>query len=444
MTAAAVAALTVYDMVKGLERGVDDRGGRAAREVRRAQRRLAPRRRSARAAVRDAAVLTISDRRVARGEARGRVGGRCWRGSPRRPAPRSTAMEVVPDDCGADRGPAAPLRRRRRRARLHHRRHRPDARRRHARGDARGDRARRARLRRGDARRVAARTRRWGCSRAASPGIARPHADRQLPRQPEGRSTQLFARRSRPTLRARRRARCSASGGRARRPLSSTGSRAATASATALAGVSLTRRRAGATLVVFGPNGAGKSTLLRVLATLLRPHGGDGARARPRRCRARAGRCAGAIGLLGHEPLLYRDLTARENLRFHARLHGVADDARRRAAGRGRAARAAPTSRCARSRAGWSSASRSAARCCTTPTLLLLDEPRANLDPAAAELVEPLIGARQRAHARGHEPRPGAAGWPRPTSRSGCATGAPRCSPRPPRSTHRAIEELYR
>ena len=32
----------------------------------------------------------------------------------------------------------------------------------------------------------------------------------------------------------------------------------------------------------------------------------------------------GRIGLLGHEPLLYRELTARENLRFHAALHGVA------------------------------------------------------------------------------------------------------------------------
>ena len=33
----------------------------------------------------------------------------------------------------------------------------------------------------------------------------------------------------------------------------------------------------------------------------------------------------GRLGFLGHEPLLYRDLTARENLRFHARLHGVGD-----------------------------------------------------------------------------------------------------------------------
>ena len=102
----------------------------------------------------------------------------------------------------------------------------------------------------------------------------------------------------------------------------------------ALAGVTLELPR-GATLAVFGANGAGKTTLLRVLATLLRPHAGEAAvlgRALPREGWAVRGR----IGLLAHEPLLYRDLSARENLRFHARLHGVADGARSRAARGGR------------------------------------------------------------------------------------------------------------
>src|SRR3954465_6969827 len=79
----------------------------------------------------------------------------------------------------------------------------------------------------------------------------------------------------------------------------------------------------GATLAVFGSNGAGKTTLLRVLATLLRPHQGSatvlGAALPDESWKAR-----GKGGFLGHEPLLYRDLSARENLRFHARLHGVA------------------------------------------------------------------------------------------------------------------------
>src|SRR4051794_15550696 len=91
---------------------------------------------------------------------------------------------------------------------------------------------------------------------------------------------------------------------------------------TALAGVTL-RVAAGETLAVLGPNGAGKTTLLRILATLLRPHAGT-ARVLGSELPREGWAVRGRIGLLAHEPLLYRDLTARENLRFHARLHGVA------------------------------------------------------------------------------------------------------------------------
>src|SRR3954451_16899829 len=79
----------------------------------------------------------------------------------------------------------------------------------------------------------------------------------------------------------------------------------------------------GQTLAVFGPNGAGKTTLLRVLAGLLRPHAGE-ARVLGAELPKEAWQLRGKIGLLGHEPLLYRDLTPRENLRFQALLHGVA------------------------------------------------------------------------------------------------------------------------
>src|SRR3712207_437665 len=89
----------------------------------------------------------------------------------------------------------------------------------------------------------------------------------------------------------------------------------------ALADVTLSLA-AGATLVVFGPNGAGKSTLLRILATLLRPHAGT-ARVLGRELPDEAWAVRGDVGFLGHEPLLYRELSARENLRFHATLHGV-------------------------------------------------------------------------------------------------------------------------
>src|SRR3954447_6045370 len=90
----------------------------------------------------------------------------------------------------------------------------------------------------------------------------------------------------------------------------------------ALAGVTLGLEE-GETLAVFGANGAGKTTLLRILATLLRPHHGL-ARVLGKELPREGWAVRGRIGLLAHEPLLYRDLTARENLRFHARLHGVA------------------------------------------------------------------------------------------------------------------------
>jgi len=158
---------------------------------------------------------------------------------------------------------------------------------------------------------------------------------------------------------------------------------------TALEEVSLTLRE-GQTLVVLGPNGAGKTTLLRVLATLLRPHSGV-VRVLGNTLPDTAWAVRGRIGLLGHEPLLYRELSARENLRFHARLHGVA---RARVEELLRAVGMAP-------RAGEPLRTLSrgmvqrvaiARAVLHEPELLLLDEPRANLDPAGAELVEPLIG----------------------------------------------------
>jgi heme exporter protein A len=147
---------------------------------------------------------------------------------------------------------------------------------------------------------------------------------------------------------------------------------------------------AGATLVVFGPNGAGKSTLLRVLATLLRPHGGE-ARVLGEPLPANEWAVRGRVGLLAHEALLYRDLSARENLRFHARLHKIPETRveelleRMRLAGRAED----PVRTLSRGLLQRVAVCRAVLH---DPPLLLLDEPRANLDPAAAELIEPLIG----------------------------------------------------
>jgi ABC-type multidrug transport system ATPase subunit len=158
---------------------------------------------------------------------------------------------------------------------------------------------------------------------------------------------------------------------------------------TALERVSLVLPEA-ATLAVLGHNGAGKSTLLRILATLLRPHAGEVlvlGEPLPRRAFAVRGR----IGLLGHEPLLYRDLTGRENLTYHARLHRVAVERVDRvleAVGMSRRADE-PVRSLSRGMVQRLAVCRAVLH---EPRLLLLDEPRANLDPGAGELVEPMIG----------------------------------------------------
>jgi heme exporter protein A len=69
----------------------------------------------------------------------------------------------------------------------------------------------------------------------------------------------------------------------------------------------------GGFLVVTGPNGSGKTTLLRLCAGLLSPTEGT-LQVEPTR---------GRIGFLGHEPLVYRELTPLENLELYGRLYRV-------------------------------------------------------------------------------------------------------------------------
>jgi heme exporter protein A len=69
----------------------------------------------------------------------------------------------------------------------------------------------------------------------------------------------------------------------------------------------------GGFLVVTGPNGSGKTTLLRMCAGLAIPTEGELSVAAAR----------GEIGYLGHEPLVYRELTALENLELYGRLYRV-------------------------------------------------------------------------------------------------------------------------
>jgi heme exporter protein A len=161
----------------------------------------------------------------------------------------------------------------------------------------------------------------------------------------------------------------------------------------ALEGVDL-ELAAGRTLAVLGPNGSGKTTLLRILAGLLRPSGGRAlvlGSELPREVYKLRGR----VGYLGHEPLLYRDLSPNENLRLAARLHGLdREGSTERIASLlhhvGMERRA--DDRVAEFSAGMAQRVAACRAVLHEPELLLLDEPDSHLDPYAREAVGDLLG----------------------------------------------------
>jgi heme exporter protein A len=145
-----------------------------------------------------------------------------------------------------------------------------------------------------------------------------------------------------------------------------------------LRGIDLALPRGGF-LVVTGPNGSGKTTLLRICAGLAQPTEGAIERMAER----------AQVGYLGHEPLVYRELTALENLELYGRLYRVPE--RRERIGmlleryglwEARHERVATYSRGMTQRL---------ALCRVTlhePELLVLDEPYSALDEASAELLD--------------------------------------------------------
>ena len=149
----------------------------------------------------------------------------------------------------------------------------------------------------------------------------------------------------------------------------------------------------GQALVLFGHNGAGKSTLLRTLATLVRPDSGNIRVAgfdRDRQDRL----IRSAIGYVGHDSLLYDDLTPVENLRFYARLYGVRDPENRTdAVLRDVGAREWAGRRVRTLSNGMRKRVAIARALLHRPRVLLLDEPETGLDEGGLELLEAVVRA---------------------------------------------------
>jgi len=163
---------------------------------------------------------------------------------------------------------------------------------------------------------------------------------------------------------------------------------------TALDGIDL-RVDPGESVAVLGPNGSGKSTLLRILAGLLRPTSGQVSVlgcTLPKETHLLRGR----VGYLGHEPILYRDLTPRENLELAAALHGLESEAiSPRIEALFDAVGMSPRAddRVAELSAGMKQRIDICRAVLHDPELLLLDEPDAHLDPEARRRIAPLIAA---------------------------------------------------
>ena len=164
----------------------------------------------------------------------------------------------------------------------------------------------------------------------------------------------------------------------------------------ALDGVDLTVP-AGSSVALMGANGAGKTTLLRLVAGLCTPTAGTVTIAGVDR-REAGGRLRAMLGYVGHESMLYGDLTVRENLTFHADLHELDRAAVARAAARFDVTHV--LDRPARELSRGNTQRAALARALLhEPAVVLLDEPFTGLDLASSERLATILAE---LHARGH------------------------------------------
>ena len=149
----------------------------------------------------------------------------------------------------------------------------------------------------------------------------------------------------------------------------------------------------GEVLALFGHNGAGKSTLIRTLCTLARPDDGS-VRIGGFDSLKQASHVRSVVGYVGHQPLLYEEMSAIENLNFYAKLYGLEDADQRIERALVEVGATSYAGRRVRTLSNGMQKRVAIARALLhRPRVLLLDEPETGLDQAGLDLLDSIINA---------------------------------------------------